>query len=54
MEDGTVLFSGSKVYKETGNLRDKYPTARQVVELLYNYLKEQKKEEEQIEKTDNT
>jgi len=33
-----IIFSGSQRYQDTGNLKDKYPTGRQVAQLLWNHF----------------
>jgi len=48
LEDGTVIYSGFEEYKSSGNLKDKYPTGRTVVERLLKW-KEQTSKQKSLE-----
>jgi hypothetical protein len=37
--DGEVLWNGKAQYEATGVLLNKYPTSKQVVQIIYDYLK---------------
>ena len=37
-EDGEVLWNGRAQYEATGDLVNKYPTSKQVVQLVYEYI----------------
>jgi len=55
-EKEIVIFSGLQRYKDSGNLKDKYPTGREVAQLLWNHFnssKNIKTEQEDLNEVSN-